>query len=98
MGERGATQSQEAPKVEWQRQRKWGQALSLAVSLRSEGSSSRGPQASPETPWSSSLQSLFRVPYRDFSLGFWARLGHLPWIMSPNGAPGGLGEPQPEYS
>ena len=37
MGERGATQSQEAPKVEWQWQRKWGQALSPAVSQQALG-------------------------------------------------------------
>lgn len=87
--------SQEAPKVE--QQRKWAQALGLAGSLRSEGSSSLGPQASLRRPWSPSFQALFRgaevVHCGNFSLGCWARLGCLPWIVSPNGAPGGLGDP-----
>lgn len=66
-----------------------------AGSLHSEGSSSRGPRPPLRQPQSPSLQPLFQVPCRDFFLDYWARLGHLPWIVSPNGAPGGLGNPDP---
>ena len=56
-----------------------------------------GPRPPLRWPRSPRFQALFRgaevVPCGNFSLGCWALLGCLPWIVSPNGAPGGLGDP-----
>ena len=67
--------SQEAPKLE--QQRKWAQALGLAGSLRSEGSSSLGPQASPEMATEPQVSGFVSGG------GGGALRELLPWLLGP---------------